>query len=149
MATDFLADFGDGEYRFWLPLPQLFAFERDHGPLLEFWGKLADSIGIDSEGKFQFLGPNGASAAAMHDLVRVALIGGNHGMVNGEEVEVGPTTAKNLARDYLFPHRPLAEAAALSFRIADAYVRGVEVKKKAASETELTTSQSDLSEAKS
>lgn len=131
MATDLIADFGDGEYRFWLPLPQVTSFEREHGSLLDFHAKLGESMGIDADGKFHFLAAAGPKTDAILALVRLALIGGGSGQVNGAEVEVGPVAAKHLVADYCYPSRPLEEAAVMAFRVVDAAVRGISLKKKA------------------
>lgn len=128
--TEIVAEFADGEYRFWLPLPQLFSFEREHGPLLAFYGKIYEAIGIGGDGQFVYAGPGGPDTAAILALIRLALIGGNQGIVNGEEREVGPILAKNLVAEYCYPFRPIEEAAALAFRIADEAVRGIQLKKK-------------------
>lgn len=127
MTTEVIAEFADGEYRFWLAMPQVVAFERDHGSIIDFWGKLSEGIGIDSAGLFKFIGPSGPTVPAMRDLVRLALIGGDHGIVDGSEVEMGPIKAKQLVDEYCFPVRPIEELAALAFRIVDAAVRGVKL----------------------
>lgn len=143
MTTEVVTEFADGEYRFWLPMPQVTTFERDHGSVFEFWGKLTDAIGVDGDGKFHYIGPNGPPVAALLDFIRLALIGGDHCMVNGEEDEVGPTKAKNLVGDYCYPARPLAEAAALAFQIADAAVRGINLSGKKKAEVTSDPSHSD------
>ena len=130
MTTEVIAEFADGEYRFWLAMPQVIAFERDHGSIFDFWGKLTDAIGIDKEGAFHYIGPSGPPVTALRDFIRLALIGGDQCTVDGEEDGVGPTKAKHLVDDYCYPARPLAEAAALAFQIADAAVRGIQLKKK-------------------
>ena len=127
MTTEVVTEFADGTYRFWLPMPQVTSFERDHGSIFDFWGKLTDAIGIDKEGAFHYIGPSGPPVTALRDFIRLALIGGDQCTVDGEEDGVGPTKAKHLVDDYCYPARPLAEAAALAFQIADAAVRGVDL----------------------
>jgi hypothetical protein len=134
MTTEVVTEFADGTYRFWLPMPQVTSFERDHGPVFDFWGKLTDAIGIDKEGAFHYIGPSGPPVAALRDFIRLALIGGDQCTVDGEEDGVGATKAKHLVDDYCYPARPLAEAAALAFQIADAAVRGVDLKAEKKSE---------------
>lgn len=130
MTTEVIAEFADGEYRFFMPMPQVVTFERDHGSILDFWGKLSESTGIDDNGAFHFVGTSGPPTGAIRDLIRLALIGGDHGMKEGSPVDMDPIVAKHLVDDYVFPARPLNAAAALAFRIVDAAVRGVQLKKK-------------------
>ena len=134
MSTEVVTEFADGTYRFWLAMPQVTNFERDHGSIFDFWGKLTDAIGIDKEGAFHYIGPSGPPVTALRDFIRLALIGGDQCTVDGEEDGVGPTKAKHLVDDYCYPARPLAEAAALAFQIADAAVRGVDLKAEKKSE---------------
>lgn len=148
MTTEVVTEFADGTYRFWLPMRQVTSFERDHGSIFDFWGKLTDAIGIDKGGAFHYIGPSGPPVAALRDFIRLALIGGDQCTVDGEEDGVGPTKAKHLVDDYCYPARPLAEAAALAFQIADAAVRGVDLagqKKSAAVTSEPSPSAAERS----
>ena len=128
MDTAFVAEFADGEYRFWLPLPELFEFERENGPLTKFHEDMREGTGLDGENNFVFIGGGSATAKAILDITRLALKGGNQGMVDGEEDEVGPIRAKRLVTDYCYPARPLAESAALAFRIASTALFGIKLK---------------------
>lgn len=128
MDTAFTAEFADGEYRFWLPMPQVFEFERENGPLTKFEEDMRPGIGVDGDDKFVFMGGGSASSKAILEIIRLALIGGNSGEVNGEEDEVGPIRAKRLVAEYCYPARPLSEAAALAFRIASTAIFGIKLK---------------------
>ena len=128
--TSVTRPFADGEYRFWLGLRQIVAFEREHGALLEFYGTLASATGVNGDGQFVYAGPGGPGVSPMLALVRHALIGGNSGLVDAEESAVGPTRAATLVTDYCYPARPISELAALSFQIAHAAVSGVKLSKK-------------------
>ena len=67
----------------------------------------------------------------VRETIRLALIGGNSGMVEGEEVEVGPLLAKQLVDGYIYPARPFSEGVVLAWRILHAAIHGVQLKKKA------------------
>lgn len=120
--------FGDGEYRFWLPLPQIVELERKTGDtsILEIEQRLSSAIGVNQEtGEFVFAGGGHAMMSDVRETIRLALIGGNQGLVDGEEVEVGPLTAKKLVDAYCYPARPLAEGVVLAWRILHAAIHGV------------------------
>lgn len=142
METACEAAFGDGTYRFWLPLPQAFELERVCGDtsILTIEEKLRASLGQGESGATEFLGGGGASVAEIRETIRLGLIGGNHGMVSGEEVEVGPIRARQLVDLYCYPSRPMAEGVTLAWLILSSAVYGVRLKKKA--EAEVTTEES-------
>lgn len=132
METAVTAEFADGEYRFWLPLPQMSALERSCGntSILEIEERLRAAVGQDGE-TYVFLGGGSAMIADIRETIRLALIGGNHGMVGGEEIEVGPIRAKQLVDEYVCPARPMSEGVVLAWRILYALVFGARLKKKA------------------
>lgn len=118
--------FADGEYRFWLGLPQVVAVERACGDtsILEIEERLRAAIGQEGE-EFVFLGGGKAMVTDVRETIRLALIGGNHALVDGEEIEVGPIVAKNLVDEYIYPARPLAEGVVIAWRILHAAIFGV------------------------
>ena len=132
METAVTAEFADGEYRFWLPLPQMTALERACGDvsILTLEERMRAAIGQDGE-TFVFVGGGSAMVADIRETIRLALIGGDHGMVDGESVEVGPIRAKQLVDEYVCPARPMGEGLVLAWRILHALVFGVRLKKKA------------------
>lgn len=141
METAITSKFADGEYRFWLPLPQVFELERGtETSILALEEKLRPGIGQDSEGIASFLGGGLATVKEIREVVRLGLIGGNHAMVDGEATEIGPIRAKELVDNYVYPTRPLAESAALAWSILSAAIFGVRLKKKA--DDDLLNSQS-------
>lgn len=133
MDTDLLAEFGDGEYRFWLPLPQVFELERVCGDtsIMTLEERLRGCIGQSEDGEIGFIGGGAPMVRDIRETIRLGLIGGNSGSVDGSEVEVGPLRAKQLVDLYCYPARPLAESAVLAFRILSAAIYGVRLKKKA------------------
>lgn len=132
METAVTAQFGDGEYLFWLPLPQIIELERlCDTTFLDLHERFEQTLGVHSEsGDIAYVG-GGPSTNAVLQIIRLALIGGKAGMVDGQDVEVGPMRAKQLLELYAYPARPLAEATALAGSIVMAAVRGVRLKKKA------------------
>ena len=132
METALVTPFADGEYRFWLPLPQIFELERDLGSMLAMEERLRAGIGQDHTGGAVFVGGGDATAKEIREIIRLSLIGGNHAVVDTEEAEVGPIKAKNLVNEYVYPARPLAESAGLAWSILSAAIFGIELKKKEA-----------------
>ncbi|NBC37365.1 gene transfer agent family protein [Novosphingobium sp. FSY-8] len=132
METRVEADFADGQYVFWLPMPQVIELERAAGAsILTIEEKLRAGIGQDKDGNIVFAGGGGATVSEIRETIRLGLIGGNRAMVDGSEAEVGPLRAAELVRGYAYPARPLAESAALAWRILSAAIFGVRLKKKA------------------
>ena len=132
MTTAVELDFADGRYRFWLPLPQVTELERktDNTSILVIEERLRGAIGIEQgeiEPGFVFLGGGSALVADVRETLRLALIGGNSGMVNGAEIEVGPLLAKQLVDSYVYPARPFAEGVVLAWRVLHAAIHGVQL----------------------
>lgn len=135
MTTRVELKFADGTYSFWLPLPQVFEVERKTGDtsLLVIEERLRGAIGQDADGNFVFAGGGAAMVTDVREVLRCGLIGGNSGMVEAEQIEVGPALAQQLVNDYVYPARPLSEGVVLAWRVLQAAIYGVkleEVKKK-------------------
>lgn len=132
METALTTDFADGQYRFWLPLPQVFELERGcDASIITMEERLRGGIGQDEAGNAVFVGGTGETVQVIRETIRLGLIGGNSAMVDGQEREVGPLRAKELVDNYTYPARPLAESAALAWLILSTAVFGVRLKKKA------------------
>lgn len=132
-------DFADGHYRFWLPLPQVVELERKTGvSILVIEERLRGAIGVDGpqdDPTFLFLGGGSATVADVRETLRLALQGGGGGLVDGQEIEVGPNTARQLVDAYVYPARPFAEGVVQAWRVLHAAIHGVQlVKKKAETE---------------
>lgn len=132
METACQAAYGDGEYRFWLPLPQVFELERVCGDvsILSIEERLRQSLGQDNTGEMDFIGGGSATVQEIRETIRLGLIGGNHGMVDAQETEVGPIRAKQLVDLYSYPARPLSEGVVLAWMILSSAIFGVRLKKK-------------------
>jgi len=132
MDTAVTLAFADGEYRFWLPLPQVVALERKCGDTSIFVieERLRAAIGVDADGGFTFVSGGSAMISDVRETIRLGLTGGNSGMVDGEEKEVGPIAAGQLTDQYVYPARPLSEGVVTAWRILHAAIYGIQLKKK-------------------
>lgn len=133
METEVVAPFADGEYRFWLGLPQILELERKCGDasILTIEERLRASIGVDENGEFVFHGGGSAMLTDVRETIRLGLIGGNQAVIDEESVEVGPINAARLVNDYVAPLRPLSEGVVLAWRILHGQIFGARLKKKA------------------
>lgn len=153
--------FGDGEYLFRLPLKQIFEIERNCGfhdrdgilrpkSIYLILDELEAGLGENQEtGAAVYLGGGAAHARDIREVIRCGLIGGNSGMVAGEEIEVGPNKAKQLVDDYLYPSRPLVEGQHIAWAILNAVVRGATLKKKEPVKQDGSTDQDSTGESSS
>lgn len=124
-------DFGDGEYTFALPLPQINELQRKTG--IGIGGLFARVLkGCIRTGDQIVLAPGSAEFYALDviETVRHALIGGGVGKVNGEEIKVTPALANRLVDTYVLG-RPLSDSWSLAASILGAVIVGYDPPKKA------------------
>lgn len=123
-AAEIELEFADGTYLFRLNLPQMAelqtkcgvkAFHPTYGEvtipaaIAEIQARVLRGRYLLKEGGTP-IGLNEEAAFRVHDItetIRLALIGGGKGMVNGEEVKVDALKAKQLVEDYVLPPVPL------------------------------------------
>jgi len=130
MDTRIDLDFGDGRYSFWLGLPQVVELERKcDKSVFAIYDGLAAGIGLNGDVPV-YLGGGTAMLADILETVRLGLIGGGSGDVNGEGVEVGPTRARQLVEAYCYPSRPLTEGMHVAWSILHAAIVGIKLEKK-------------------
>jgi hypothetical protein len=128
--------FADGEYRFWLPLPEVVELERKTGSsILAIEERLRAAIGADGSADeanplFVFLGGGSATIADVRETLRLALQGGGGGLVDGEQIEVGPIRARQLVDAYVYPARPFAEGVVQAWRVLHAAIHGIQLSQK-------------------
>lgn len=133
--------FANGEYHFALLLPQIFELERNCGgmdsdgvkrgkSIFQIYDELSAGLGLSVEGDAVFMGGGRANAKDIRECIRLGLIGGGSGVVDGEPVKVSPIDAAQLVDDYCFPVRPIAECLGVAWAILRASIEGVELKKK-------------------
>ncbi|HVH49964.1 MAG TPA: hypothetical protein VM760_08840 [Sphingomicrobium sp.] len=143
MDTAVTFAFADGEYRFWLPMPQVIELQRKCGMLdndgrlhpksiLTIFDQISEGMGQDGSGNVLWLGGGSVLANEVNEVLRLGLIGGNNALIDGQEVTVGPNRAKELVEQYGFPARPLSEVMAHAWRVLHAAIVGIDVKKKEA-----------------
>jgi hypothetical protein len=131
MQTSLELEFADGEYLFDLKLPQLAELQDKRGcGIFKLYGRVV-------QGRYIFEGLAIAStvegeayAEDLFEVIRLGLIGGGSGLVNGEEVKVSAIAARKLVERYCHD-APLKEAWALAAAILGARIEGYVPEKKA------------------
>lgn len=123
-ASEIELEFADGSYLFALKLPQLAELQDKCGAgIFAIYGRvMRGRYVLDG----QVLGLAHEGEAFHHDLyetIRLGLIGGGRGMVDGQEVQVSALTAKTLVERYVHP-APLREAWTIAAAILSAKVEG-------------------------
>lgn len=125
-ATQLELEFADGTYVFALRLPQILELQRVCGAgIFEIYSRVmrgrmilaGETLGVPHEAT--------AHARDVFDTVRLALIGGGGGTVDGERIEVDDLTARRLVEAYVHPPAPLKRgwdlAAAVLFALVEGY----------------------------
>lgn len=122
--------FADGEYLFDLKLPQMAELQEKRGPAFEIYGRVTQGCVIDVSTGTTYADTTkaGAYAEDLFEIIRLGLIGGGRGVVDGKEVDVSPLTAKQLVERYCHT-RPLRESWAVARSIMLAKIEGYEPKK--------------------
>lgn len=123
-------EFADGQYTFALPLAQINELQRKTGAGIGalFARVLKGCIQVGGE---VMLNPGTAEFYALDiiETVRAGLIGGGHGIVNGEETKVTPIIANRLVDTYVLG-APLSDSWSLAASILGACVVGYDPPKK-------------------
>lgn len=141
LPTDITIDFADGAYKFALLLPQQIELEDKCGAtdalgvrrrkgIIEIYADIvAGLLVVDGELVANPMAGR-ASAYECREVVRLALIGGNYGLVDGSDIQVSPARALQLIERYI-DARPLVERWTLAAAILRAAVEGFDPPKKA------------------
>lgn len=122
--------FADGSYTFALPLPRIDELQRKTG--VGIGGLFARVLkGCVPVGNDIVLAPGSAEfyAVDLTETIRQGLIGGNHGLVDGNEIEVSPVLANKLVDNYVLD-RPMVEIWNIAAAILGAVVMGYDPPKK-------------------
>ena len=123
-ATHIELKFADGDYLFALKLPQLAELQQKTGVgVFALYGRVlrgryvidGEVVGIPHEGT--------AYDTDLFETIRLGLIGGGKGLVDGKEVEVSALRARELVERYCHP-APLREAWGLAAAILTAKIEG-------------------------
>lgn len=123
-------EFGDGQYVFALPLPQINELQRKTG--IGIGGLFSRVVkGSARIGEETVLLPGQAEFYALDiiETVRHGLIGGERGTVNGEEIKVTPLIANRLVDTYVLG-RPLSESWSTAAAVLGACIVGYDPPKK-------------------
>lgn len=141
LPTDITIDFADGAYKFALLLPQQIDLEDKCGAtdaqgirrrkgIIEIYSDvIAGLMVVDGELVANPMAGR-ASAYECREVVRLGLIGGNYGLVDGQDIQVSPARALKLVEAYV-DTRPLVERWTLAAAILRAAVEGFDPPKKA------------------
>jgi len=128
--TSIELEFGDGKYRFWLPMAQIVAIEAGEKSIMQIWSDLGDALSLTEGGDVTFIGGGAARFKEVGFVIRHALIGGGEGLVDGVSVKVSPIDATRIVETYVYA-RPLAESLPVAWMALQAAIFGVRLKKKA------------------
>lgn len=126
--------FADGEYLFELKLPQLAELQQKRGiGIFAIYGRVLKGRYLLGDTPIAAPEDGEAFAEDLFETIRLGLIGGGRGLVDGKEIEVSPLTAKRLVENYCHS-APLREtwstaAAVLSARVLGFTPPGVDKKK--------------------
>lgn len=119
-------DFADGLYTFALPLARIDELQRKTGIGI---GALFARVlkGCIRVGDDVVMAPHVAEFHAMDliETIRQGLIGGNHGVVDGQEITVSPALANRLIESYVAT-RPLSDSWSLAASVLGAVIVGYE-----------------------
>lgn len=131
MDTALTTDFADGTYRFWLPMSRVVAAEREMSregyerSILALFYDIGEALG-QSVGQSVLAGSMAARLSECQAVIRNALIGGDDGLVNGENIAVSDTMARSLVDTYCYPARPAMHDIALAWEILRVAIYGID-----------------------
>jgi len=109
--TAVILPFADGDYRFWLPMPQAIELERATGTaVFETYNDLLSAS---------------ATGLSVRETIIAGLIGGGSAMVDGNELTVGPSRARWLVDRHCYPAVPLSSGYQLAVAIMHAAIGGI------------------------
>lgn len=116
--------FADGDYLFDLKLPQLAELQRirDAG-IFKIYGRVLKGRYMLGDNPVAVPEDGEVYAEDLIETIRLGLIGGGKGMVNGQEVSVPALRARSLVETYCHP-APLREIWAIAAAILAARIEG-------------------------
>jgi hypothetical protein len=116
--------FADGDYLFDLKLPQMAELQEKRGcGIFALYGRILKGrmmfegvpLALTQEGE--------AYAEDLFETIRLGVIGGGKGLVDGKEIEVTALTARSLVERYCHP-APLRESWAIAAAVLGARIEG-------------------------
>lgn len=138
-VSDITLAFGDGRYRFYLPLKAEIEVERLCGdtPLGVIYDALSASVGIDKETDAAvYLEGGPARRHHARHVIRIAAQYGGEAEIQGEAVKVSPIDATRLVEQFV-DGRPFGEVIPVAWSILQATLTGVRLKKKPDAEPDM------------
>jgi hypothetical protein len=138
MDTAIELEFGNGRYRFWLPMARIIECEKLCGDksIVTMFEEFGAGIGIGREGgDARFFGTGAVRIKDVAEVIRCAAIGGGQAEISGETVKISPIDASRLVSNYV-DGRPMTETVPVAWAILNAAIMGVGLKKKAEPEAE-------------
>ncbi|MEJ7933490.1 hypothetical protein WG907_04360 [Sphingobium sp. AN558] len=106
--------------------------------IFAMYDAISAGLGITDDGAV-YVGGATALVGDIRNIIMQGLIGGASGLVDGDEIEVGPQTAGELVTANVYPARPLIEGMHIAWAILNAAINGVVLKKKQSAESEVET----------
>lgn len=119
-------EWGDGEYEFRLPIGQLAELQTKCGAGVgKIFARLHAGRYVERSTQDVILNPLQAEYhfEDVVEVIRLGLIGGKRGVVNGQPVDVTPAKAQQLVRDYVHT-RPLLENWKIASAVLSAFLIG-------------------------
>lgn len=132
MQTDLVLKFADGDYLFALKLPQLLELQRVcEAGIFVIYGRVLRGRYVLQDSEVAFGVPHECEAFVndVYETIRLGLIGGGQGLVNGEEVPINALRARQLVETYCHP-APLKECWDIAAAVLSAKIEGYEGQKK-------------------
>jgi hypothetical protein len=116
--------FGDGDYLFDLKLPQLAELQRlrDCG-IFKLYGRVLKGRFLLGDNPVALPEEGEAFAEDLFEVIRMGLIGGGKGVVNGVEAAVSINRARQLVETYCHP-APLTESWSIAAAVLAARIHG-------------------------
>ncbi|WP_164521229.1 gene transfer agent family protein [Sphingomonas sp. ABOLF] len=131
-TTALTLHFADGEYLFDLKLPQLAELQEKRGAgVFKIYSRVMQGRFLMDGQPIALAAEGEAFAEDLFETIRLGLIGGAKGIVNGQPVAVNALTAKLLVERYSHP-APLRESWATAAAILGARIEGYDPPKKKA-----------------
>lgn len=124
-------EFGDGDYLLALRLPQIIELQRlcDAGIFVIHGRVLKGRYSLGADGVLAVPSEGESHVLDIYETIRLALIGGGQGSVNGAEVKVNALRARQLVETYCHT-QPLKDSWEIAASILHALIEGYEGQKK-------------------